>query len=134
MGRDEGRRRAVTLWCRAQIFLAIARARTQTATTSEATRSRRRARAESRTRVEHVARCPNPCNSAEVQSSSSAIRRIHDDLSTLKLPLKETPAFLFVTRLNVRSGGQAAIENVIRKVSEAAQKIGAPRRSPCRAR
>jgi len=66
--------------------------------------------------------------SAEVQSSSSTIRRIHDDLSTLKLPLKETPAFLFVTRLNVRSGGQATIENVIRKVSEAAQKIGAPRR------
>lgn len=65
---------------------------------------------------------------ADVQSSSSTIRRIHDDLSTVKLPLKETPALFFVTRLNVRSGGQAAIENVIKKVSEGAQKIGKPRR------
>jgi hypothetical protein len=65
---------------------------------------------------------------ADVKSSSSSIRRVHDDLSTLKLPLKETPAVFFVTRLSVRSGGQAAIENVIKKVSEAAMKIGEPRR------
>jgi hypothetical protein len=65
---------------------------------------------------------------ADVRSSRSSIRRIHDDLSTMQLPLKEAPALFFVTRLNVRSGGQAAIENVIRKVSDAAQKIGAPRR------
>jgi len=67
---------------------------------------------------------------ADIQSSSSSIRRIRDDLSTLKLPLslKEAPALFFVTRLKVRSGGQATTENTIRKVTEASQKIGAPRR------
>jgi hypothetical protein len=64
---------------------------------------------------------------ASIRSSSSSIRRVRDDLSTISLPLKMNPALFFVTRLNVRSGGQATIENVIRKVTEAAQKIGEPR-------
>jgi phage tail sheath gpL-like len=35
---------------------------------------------------------------------------------------------MYVTRLQVRPGGQPAIEGVIRKVTEASQKIGAPRK------
>lgn len=65
---------------------------------------------------------------AGVQSSSFSVRRLRDDLSTITLPLKEAPVRLFVTRLQVRTGGQAAIESLIRQVTDASQKIGAPRK------
>ena len=65
---------------------------------------------------------------ADVESSSFAVRRIREDLSTISLPLKEAPAVFYVTRLQVRTGGQLAVENLIRSVTDASQKIGAPRR------
>lgn len=65
---------------------------------------------------------------ADVQSTSFSVRRIRDELSTITLPMKEAPAMLYVTRLQVRSGGQATIEGLIRQVTDASQKIGTPRK------
>lgn len=65
---------------------------------------------------------------AAVQTTSFSVRRLREELSTITLPLKQAPALLYVTRLQVRSGGQAAIENLIRSVTDASQKIGAPRK------
>jgi hypothetical protein len=65
---------------------------------------------------------------AGVQSTSFSVRRLRDELSTITLPLKEAPVMLYVTRLQVRSGGQAAVESLIRQVTDASQKIGAPRK------
>ena len=63
-----------------------------------------------------------------VQATSFSVRRVREELSTITLPLKQPPALLYLTRLQVRSGGQAAIESLIRSVTDASQKIGAPRK------
>lgn len=61
-------------------------------------------------------------------SSSFSVRRIREDLSTITLPLKQAPALLHVTRLQVRAGGQRAVESLIRQVTDASQKVGNPRK------
>jgi hypothetical protein len=61
-------------------------------------------------------------------SSSFSVMRVREDLSTISLPLKQAPAQLYLTRLQVRTGGQRAIESLIRSVTDASQKIGAPRK------
>ena len=63
-----------------------------------------------------------------VQATSFSIRRLREELSTITLPLKDAPALVYVTRIQARSGGQGAVENLIRSVTDASQKIGAPRR------
>jgi hypothetical protein len=65
---------------------------------------------------------------ASVQATNFSVRRLREELSTITLPLKQAPALLYLTRLQVRSGGQAAIEKLIRSVTDASQKIGAPRK------
>ena len=42
--------------------------------------------------------------------------------------MKQTPPLFYVTRLQVRTGGQAAVEALIRSITDASQKIGAPRK------
>jgi hypothetical protein len=63
-----------------------------------------------------------------VQATAFSVRRLREELSTITLPLKQPPALLYLTRLQVRSGGQRAVENLIRSVTDASQKIGAPRK------
>jgi hypothetical protein len=61
-------------------------------------------------------------------TSSFSVRRVRDDLSTVSLPLKQAPVLLYLTRLQVRTGGQPAIETLIRSVTDATLKLGTPRK------
>ncbi len=63
------------------------------------------------------------------QSSSSRVLQQNDDLSRPAPQADQPVPLIFVTRLSVRPGGQAACEELIRRVVEAASKVDKERYS-----
>jgi hypothetical protein len=65
---------------------------------------------------------------AGVSSNSFAVLRVREDLSTApSTPPAEPAPILYTTSLRVRPGGQPALEELIRRVTEAARKVGEER-------
>ncbi len=65
---------------------------------------------------------------AGVSSSSFAVLRVREDLSSApSTPPAEPAPILYTTALRVRPGGQPALEKLIGRVREAAQKLGEER-------